>query len=141
MALAKLLQRYGIDVSVAQWHIQAGKSLSEKIKNQIAQADSLVVLLTRNGQRSKWVQQEVGIAIGKGKLVIPIVEKGTSTDELAALQGREYIEYDPAQPQEALERAAGYVRSLKASKEEKERALMVLGGIVAFFLLLSLASE
>jgi len=141
MALANLLAKYGIDVSVAEWYIRAGEPLSSKVKDQIAQADSVVVVLTRDGLRSKWVQQEVGIALGKGKLVIPLVEKGTPADELAALQGREYIEYDPARPQDSLDRAASYASSLKVSKQQKERALLVVGGIVAFLALLSGTSE
>jgi hypothetical protein len=83
------------------------------------------------------VQQEVGIALGADKLVIPLVEKGTPAEALAALQGKEYIEYDPTRPQDALDRAAGYVGSLKAKKEDKERALLAIGGVIAFLLLLS----
>lgn len=137
MALASTLSKYGVDVRVAEWYIAAGQALSDKVKAQIKGADSVVVFLTGNGKRSKWVQQEVDIALGANRLVIPLVEKGTPADELAALQGREYIEYDPARPQDALDRAAGYVGSLKAKKEEKERALLAVGGIVAFLLLLS----
>ena len=141
MALASTLSKYGVDVRVAEWYIAAGQTLSDKVKAQIKGADSVVVFLTGNGTRSKWVQQEVGIALAANKLVIPLVEKGTPAEELAALQGKEYIEYDPARPQDALDRAAGYVGSLKAKKEEKERALLAVGGIIAFLLLLSGDSE
>ncbi len=141
IALANLLAKSGIEVSVAEWYIRAGESLSEKVERQIAQSDSVVVFLTRDGLRSKWVQQEVGIAIGKGKLVIPLVEKGTPTEELAALQGKEFIEYDPTQPESSLDRAARYVRSLKAGKEERERTLLVVGCIIAFLLFLYLTDS
>jgi hypothetical protein len=137
MALASTLSKYGVDVRVAEWYIAAGQALSGKVKAQIKGADSVVVFLTGNGTRSKWVQQEVGIALGANRLVIPLVEKGTPAEELAALQGKDYIEYDPARPQDALDRAAGYVGSLKAKKAEKERALLAVGGIIAFLLLLS----
>jgi hypothetical protein len=137
MALSSTLSKYGVGVKVAEWYIAAGQTLSAKVKAQIRGADSVVVFLTGNGTRSRWVQQEVGIALGANRLVIPLVEKGTPAEELAALQGKEYIEYDPARPQDAIDRAAGYVGSLKAKKEEKERAMLAIGGVIAFLLLLS----
>jgi hypothetical protein len=137
MALANTLSKYGVGVRVAEWYIAGGHTLSDKVRAQIKEADSVIVFLTGNGTRSRWVQQEVGIALGANRLVIPLVEKGTPAEELAALQGKDYIEYDPARPQDALDRAAGYVGSLKAKKEEKERALLAIGGIIAFLLLLS----
>jgi hypothetical protein len=141
MALANTLSKCGVSVRVAEWYVAAGQALSDKVRAQIKGADSVVVFLTRNGARSKWVQQEVGIALGANKLVIPLVEKGTPAEELAALQGRDYIEYDPARPQVALDRAAGFASSLKAKKEEKERAMLAIGGVIAFLLLLSGDSE
>ena len=141
MALAKTLAEYEVAVFVAEWYLSPGQRLSAKVKGQIAVADSVVVFLTANGQRSRWVQQEVGIAVGANRLVIPLVERGTSQDDLAVLTGVEYIEYDPAQPRAALDRAASYVKKLKADKETKQKALLVVGGILAFLLLLGGKSE
>jgi hypothetical protein len=95
----------------------------------------MVLLLTPNGLRSNWVQQEIGIALQAGKLVIPIVEKGTDDRNLAALKGREFIEYDPHQPEQALTKAATFVSTLKLKKDQQE-ARLVAGAIVAFLLLL-----
>ncbi|MDZ7292675.1 MAG: toll/interleukin-1 receptor domain-containing protein [candidate division KSB1 bacterium] len=136
-ALANLLVKFGIEVSVAEWYLTPGISIDKKIFEQIENADWVVVLLTNNGIRSSWVQQEIGYALKTGKLLIPIVEKGTKTNALGALQGREYIEYDPLQPQQALLRASEYVKSLKLQKEEQQKNLLIVGGILAFFLLLS----
>lgn len=141
MALSRQLAQFGVDVLVAEWYVQAGQPLSAKVRNQMKGSDSVVVLVTRDGQRSHWVQQEVGIAVQAGKLVIPLVEQGTPQEELGVLGGVEYISYDPARPLAALDRAAGFVKSLKARKDEKQRALVVAGGIVAFLLLLSASSE
>jgi hypothetical protein len=105
--------------------------------SQIEQADCVVVLLTQNGIRSNWVQQEVGYAIKANKLIIPLVEKGVDPKDLAALQGREYIEYDPSEPQEALLKVSSYVRSLELKRAERNKALLIIGGIMALLLLLS----
>ena len=135
--LANLLHKFGVEPAVAEWYLTPGQSLDEKVFEQIRGSDCIVALLTRNGIRSNWVQQEIGYSLQRDKLVIPIVEKGVEPKDLASLQGREYIEYDPYQYQEALNRLSTYVKSLKLKKEEKEKALLVLGGLLAFVLLVS----
>ena len=136
IALTNLLSKYGATVFVAEWHLAPGDQLDRKVFEQIRNADCVAVLLTQHGMRSNWVQQEIGFALSSKKPLIPLVEKGIESKDLGALQGREYIEYDPNRPQEALSRTATYVRSLKLKKEEQEKALLVAGGIMAFLLLL-----
>ena len=137
ITLANLLTKFGVEVSVAEWYLSPGELLDRKVFSQIEKADCVVALLTRNGLRSNWVHQEVGYAIKAGRLIIPLVEKGVDPGDLAALQGKEYIEYDPLQPQGALIKASTYVKSLKLKKEEQEKALLIAGGILALLLLLS----
>jgi hypothetical protein len=135
--LANLLTKLGVEPFVAEWYLGPGEQIDKKVFSQIEKADCMIVLLTRNGIRSNWVQQEVGYAIKNRKLIIPIVEKGVEPGDLAALQGREYIEYDPLQPEQALIRTSTYVKSLKLKKEEKEKTLLTMGGIILLLLLLS----
>ncbi len=135
--LANLLRRFGVDTSVAEWHLLPGERLDRKVFGEIRTSDCVVALFTRNGMRSNWVQQEIGYSLQQDKLVIPIVEKGVDPKELAALQGREYIEYNPYQYDQALTRLSTYLESLKVKKQEKEKALLVLGGLLAFLLLVS----
>lgn len=137
ISLANLLSKFGVDVSVAEWYLTPGERLDEKVLEQIKKSDCIVALLTRNGMRSSWVQQEIGFSLQHGKPVIPMVEKGIEPKDLAALQGREYIEYDRYQYQQALSKLSTYVKSLKLKKEEKEKVLLVLGGLLAFLLLIS----
>ncbi len=136
VAFANLLAKFGLEVFVAEWYLTPGEPLDAKISTMIEKADCVVALLTKNGIRSDWVQQEIGIALKTGKPLIPLVEKGTSRQDLAALQGREYIEYDPLQPQQALAQTSTYVKSLKLRKEEREKTLLVAGGILALLLFL-----
>jgi len=142
ITLANLLARFGVEVFVAEWYLTPGESLDKKVFAQIEKADCMVVLLTRNGVRSNWIQQEIGYALKANKPIIPLVEKGVEPKDLAALQGKEYIEYDPFQPQQALIRASTYVRSLKLKKkQEQEKTLLIAGGILALLLLLSGAEK
>jgi nucleoside 2-deoxyribosyltransferase len=137
ISLANLLSKFGVDVSVAEWYLTPGERLDDKVFEQIKKSDCIVALLTRSGMRSSWVQQEIGFSLQQGKPVIPMVEKGIEQKDLAALQGREYIEYDWYQYQQALSKLSTYVKSLKLKKEDKEKALFVLGGLLAFLLLIS----
>jgi len=137
ISLSNLLSRFGIEVVVAEWYLTPGEFLDKKVFTQIEKADCLVILLTKNGMRSNWVQQEIGYALKARKLIIPLVEKGTNSQDLGALQGKEYIEYDPLQPEEAFLKTSTYVKSLKLKKEEKEKTLLIAGSILALLLLLS----
>lgn len=137
ISLANLLSKFGVDVSVAEWYLTPGERVDEKVFEQIKKSDCIVALLTRNGMRSSWVQQEIGFSLQRDKPVIPMVEKGIEPKDLAALQGREYIEYDRYQYKQALSKLSTYVKSLKLKKEDKEKALLVVGGLLAFLLLIS----
>ncbi len=141
ISLANLLSKFDVDVSVAEWYLTPGERLDDKVLEQIKKSDCIVALLTRNGMRSSWVQQEIGFSLQRGKPVIPMVEKGIEPKDLAALQGREYIEYDRYEYQQALSKLSTYVKSLKLKKEEKEKALLVVGGLLAFLLLISGGSK
>lgn len=145
ISLANLLQKFGVQTHVAEWYLTPGEPLAKKGSALIESADCVVVLLTREGARSSWVQQEIGVAVGRKKVVVPVVEKGTDQQNLGALQGIEYIEYDPHQPEQALDRLASHVSRLKLNKngeeqkdkEQKEKTRLVLAGLIAFLLLLS----
>jgi len=137
ISLANLLSKFGVEVFVAEWYLTPGERLDRKVFEQIEKSDCVVALLTRNGIRSNWAQQEIGYALRRPKMVlIPLVEKGIDQKALAAVQNKDYIEYDPYQPQQALIKASSYVKSLKLGKEEQTKILLVAGGILAFLLLL-----
>lgn len=137
ITLANLLAHLGVEVFVAEWYLTPGEPLDRKVFSQIERADCVVVLLTQNGIRSNGVQQEVGYAVKANKLIIPLVEKGVDPKDLGTLQGREYIEYDPSEPQEALLKLSSYVKSLELKRAKRNKALLIAGGIMALLLLLS----
>jgi len=137
ISLANLLSKFGVEVFVAEWYLAPGERIDRKVFREIETSDCMVILLTQEGIRSTWVQQEIGYALKTGRHIIPLVEKGIDMGDLGALQGKEYIEYDLYQPQQALFGLSTYVRSLKLRKEEQEKTLLIAGGILAFQLLLS----
>ncbi len=137
ISLTNLLSKFEVEVFVAEWYLDPGVRIDNKIFEQIEASDCVVVLLSRKGIRSNWVHQEIGYALKCNKLIIPLVEKGIDSNDLAALQGMQYIEYDSHEYQGALNKLANFVKSLKLKKEEQEKTLLVLGGLLAFLLLIS----
>ena len=137
ISLSNLLTKFGVEAYVAEWYLTPGESISEKVFNQIEASNCIVILLTKSGMRSNWVQQEIGYAFKSQKPLIPLVEKGVDLKDLAALKEKELIEYDPLKPEQALVKASSYVKSLKLKKEEREKTLLVAGAILAFLLFLS----
>lgn len=75
-ALDKLLRHYGISGFVAHDKIEPGEEWQTEIENALHSMDALAAILTPNFSESKWTDQEIGVAIGRKLLVIPI-KKGS----------------------------------------------------------------
>jgi|SRR5665213_2728645 len=117
----------GIAVYFYENDPQPGLYISDKVKARIAECDALVVLLTVNSQYSPYVQQEIGVAEGQRKLVIPIVQPGVDERAMAMLAGREYIPFDFQNPQTALHAFLSWLNHLKTSKEHTHTNLALFG--------------
>lgn len=74
--IAQQAQLVGIEVYLYEHDPQPGVSIAAKVQQQIREADALVVLLTRLGQSSPYVQQEIGYAEAAHRLIIAIVWPG-----------------------------------------------------------------
>lgn len=66
------LGAYGVSAFVAHEDIKPTKIWLTEIEKALDSMDALVALLTPDFPNSEWCDQEVGIAIGKNKLLIPI---------------------------------------------------------------------
>ena len=71
-SLKSNLSRYGIDCFVAHENITPSKEWQVVIENALLSMDTLCAILTPNFIKSKWCDQEVGYALGRRKIVIPI---------------------------------------------------------------------
>ncbi len=97
---------------------QPGQILGDKLRRAISASDAMIVLLTTSGAASEAVHQEIGIALGLGKLVIPMVEQGVPPQSLALLSGLEYVPFDRNAPAEALRLLTDVLRRFVAAKEQ-----------------------
>jgi hypothetical protein len=70
--LQGVLKEYGISGFVAHEDIEPTKEWQNEIEKALFSMDALVAVLTPNFDKSKWTDQEVGVAIGREVLVIPI---------------------------------------------------------------------
>ena len=129
------LELNGIETYLAELHPEPGVPLAEKVTKAIEQSNCVIGLITNAGGRSKWVNQEIGYARAKGRLVIPVVEQGESL--AGFVEGKEYISFDRANPGDAIRRVVDFLAQKKADKEASEKAL---AGLVIFFGLLALAA-
>lgn len=71
--LKKKLEDYAISAFVAHEEIEPTKKWEDEIERALLSMDGLAALLTKGFDESKWCDQEVGAAIGRKVLVIPII--------------------------------------------------------------------
>lgn len=108
--LCKSLDTVGANPYVAEWWLEAGRPLAEKIEKNIAVSTCLVALLSDEANRSPWVHEEIGYAMAKGIPVIPVVEDGVKIRGF--LEGLEYIAYDKYDFDETTYRIITSVRTV-----------------------------
>ena len=70
--LQKSLNKYGISAFVAHEDIEPTKEWQQEIEKALFTMDALVAILTPGFNESKWTDQEIGIAVGRNVLVIPV---------------------------------------------------------------------
>ncbi|KPZ74682.1 hypothetical protein AN394_00399 [Pseudoalteromonas sp. P1-26] len=66
------LKKYAISGFVAHKNIEPTKEWLNEIEGALRNMDALVAILTPGFEESRWCDQEVGVAIGRDVLVIPI---------------------------------------------------------------------
>ncbi|MBI5215627.1 MAG: toll/interleukin-1 receptor domain-containing protein [Ignavibacteriae bacterium] len=122
----------GINVLLPQ---RNGVRITDETKHRIDISDSVLVFLT--SKFTPQVREELAYAEGKGKLVIPIYEKGV---KLSSVKNRDqWVEFNPNELQLGIIEDH-IVQLLKTKKKKKanEQALLLAGlGIVLFAMLAS----
>ncbi len=70
--LQGLLKDYGISAFIAHEDIEPTKEWMNEIEIALFSMDALAAILTPDFDKSRWTDQEVGMAIGRDVLVIPV---------------------------------------------------------------------
>lgn len=102
--------------------------ITDKVKNLLQQSDCVIAFLTKAGVKSGWVQQEIGYSLDK-KPIIPIVESGIQTSQLAFLNGAEFIQIQRGNISQSMIKLLSWTVSMKTEKENRDR-IITLGALV-----------
>ena len=74
--------------------LSAGQKWAAKLRNELAEADLVFVLLPPDAVHSSWVLQEIGAVWALEKLIIPIVTRRDVLKQLPVdLQGSRALEF------------------------------------------------
>lgn len=130
------LEVNGIETYLAEAHPQPSVSLSAKISAAIDQSNCVIAVLTRDGTRSQWVNQEIGYAKKAGKIIVPLVEQGVP--HTGFVQGVEYVPFIRENPTDAVGRIVKHLADLKAEREAQDK---MIAGFLILLGLLALASK
>lgn len=113
-----------------------------KVTQTIDNADSVIAFLTR--EPTPQVKRELSYALKKKKPVIPIVEAGTTTDQINSLlshSGIPVFQMDRHRPGQMENQLARYLEKQKYDKDTKNALLALAGTFVGLFLLDKLAES
>jgi hypothetical protein len=133
-ALSEHLGLVGVEVYVAEYSTAPGQSLPDEIKRAIAACDLFLLIWSSNARTSEWVPQEIGVATGLKKPVMPVVlHPGLKLP--AFLSNLKYLELykDPAA-------AVGWLQEFVAERAQKKKTgegLAILGLVGAILIGLS----
>lgn len=72
-SLQSALKNYGISAFVAHVDIEPTREWQDEIEAGLFSMDALAAILMDGFQKSKWTDQEVGVAFGRGVLVVPLI--------------------------------------------------------------------
>lgn len=122
------LEPHGITLFIAEHYQDLKLSITQKIENMIKQCDVALILLTKNGYNSQFVQQEIGYIKSCQKPSLQVVQIGLEKKITGFIYGHDYITHDPTQPQatlEAIKRSLlSYWRKVEKKRIEKQEAII-----------------
>jgi hypothetical protein len=84
----------GHEAWVAESELQPGGQLSGKVITGLAECDAYVILLTKDGYESIYVEHEVGAAVISGKPVIALVDQTLAEHPMGMLTDVEQVRFD-----------------------------------------------
>lgn len=137
LPLAKYLHRHltqeGLSVYLASVSMAPGERWKQSILDNLRSSIWVICLASRAACESHWVMQEMGVAIGANKKLVPFVWD-ISPDALPGwMQQFQAVNLSGASQEDAK---TAIVRVADAIKSEKQKGLAILGlliaGLIAF---------
>lgn len=131
-----------IEVFVADDSIEPGSNLNNSILNSIKKCDLFVLLWSKNSCNSDYVKQEVGIAKGSDKYIIPFVlnkriELPTFINDLKYIKAYEGLEKSLEVLQKSIYKRVNY----KKPSEKREKILDAVAILILVAVVIGLLSQ
>lgn len=102
--ILETLKPYGLELLVSEHYIDIEKNITTKIETMIKQCDVALILLTKDGFNSHFVQQEIGYIKSQRRPFLQLVEIGMQEKIKGFNFGYDYILLNPNEPQIAVEK-------------------------------------
>lgn len=109
--MASCLEKAGYEVGFDAWDLAPGADIQSFIIDRIAQAACVLVVVSANVERSKWVGYELTLAIAKNLPILPVSVDGHSSNS-AVLARREGVRLADEPETEARKSVLAAVRKL-----------------------------
>lgn len=133
----QMLVASGAQVFVAEYSLPAGAALTPAIVKAIKSCDLFILLWSEHAKKSEWVPQEIGVARGCEKPVIPVLLQ-PGGEAPGFLRGLKYLPLFK-NPTQALAWLRRHVAGLAAEKTKAQLWLGVSG--VALWLLAQTSND
>ncbi len=123
--LQSLLKKYGISAFVAHEDIEPTKEWQDEIEVGLQTMDAFAAILMDGFKESHWCDQEVGVAIGRGILIIPIMRGLKPYGFIGKYQGIQ------AQNKQVGEVANAIFTTIVRSKKTRIKMVRVLSNLIS----------
>lgn len=121
------LESHEIDVFMAAVSLSPGEDWSPKIRQNLALSSWVIFLASRAGSQSPFVQQELGMALGANKTLVPIVWDMPPEELPGWISEKHAIDLRGAALPDVKSRVAEIADSVKA---EKRKGWLILGSVI-----------
>jgi hypothetical protein len=119
-ACREALVTCGLTGYFAEADNKAGRILWDKIFLEISHCDAFLVLWTKSASKSGDVREEIGMALGCEKTIIPVVQNNVNVYGSLKSRGVEWIPYQPDDEITALSEALAIIMDYARIKEERK---------------------
>jgi hypothetical protein len=119
------LEPHGLTLFIAEHYEDAERTITEKIENMIRRSDFALILLTKNGYKSVFVQQEIGYIKSQNIPYLQVVQTGLEKKIKGFNYGKGYVLLDPTQPNFALDKVKRSLLSYWQKKDEEHRQKII----------------
>lgn len=121
------LTQHGLTVFVARASLVPGQQWSDVIRANLKSSDWVLFLASRAACQSPWVQQELGMALGASKRLIPIIWDLDPSALPGWVREKQALNLNGASVEQLKDRMAKIAESVK---QEKAKGWLILGAIV-----------